>query len=143
LSLFRIKTEEELGHLDKLGVPIVTDTIKAYRQIVASPQFLEFERIRSDARHNEAAALRNEREKTENRLNLVIADRDAAIAKKDAELADTENRLNVVIAGRDTAIAKKDAELADKDAELADKDAELADKDAVIARLQSLLDVKK
>lgn len=63
LSLFRAKTEEDLKGLEELGVPIVTQAIGAYREVVVSPEFRELERLRSDAQHNEASALANERRK--------------------------------------------------------------------------------
>ena len=61
LSLFRAKTEEDLKQLEGLEVPIVTQAIGAYREVVVSPEFAELERLRADARHNEASALANTR----------------------------------------------------------------------------------
>ena len=58
LSLFRAKTEEELKHLEALEVPVVNQAIGAYREVMISPEFRELERLRADARHNEASALR-------------------------------------------------------------------------------------
>ena len=69
LSLFRAKTEEELKQLEVLEAPVVLQAIGAYREIMVSPEFRELERLRADARHNEASALRNA-EKTK---ALVIA----------------------------------------------------------------------
>jgi len=89
LSLFGAKTEEELQQLEALEVPIVTQAIGAYREITVSPEFRELERLRADARNNEASALANaERRgyrKAEEKLQSVIAEKDAAIAEKDAE----------------------------------------------------------
>ena len=119
LSLFRAKTEEELKQLEELEVPIVTQAIGAYREIVVSPEFRELERLRADARHNEASALLN--------------------AQDQAEKAE-RRRWQTVVADKDAEIASKDAEIADKDAEIADKDAEIIGKDAEIARLRAQLE---
>jgi len=91
LSLFRAKTEEDLKQLERLEVPIVTQAIGAYREVVVSPDFIELERLRADARHNEASALANaerrgaatERDKWQG----VVADKDALIADLEAQLA--------------------------------------------------------
>ena len=95
--------------------------IDAYREVVASPEFLELERLRADARHNEASALLHATKVERERWQGVIADKDTALADRDAALAD------------------KDAALADKDAALADRDVALADKDAEIALLRAQL----
>jgi predicted transposase/invertase (TIGR01784 family) len=57
LSLFRAKTEEELKQLEGLEVSVVTQAIEAYREVMVSTEFRELERLRADARHNEASAL--------------------------------------------------------------------------------------
>jgi hypothetical protein len=125
LSLFRVKTEEELKQLEALEVPVVTQAIEAYREITVSPQFREIERLRADARHNEASALANVQRKERERWQRVIVEKDVAFA--------------AVLADKDAALAEKNVALADKDAALADKDAALADKDALIAKLQARL----
>jgi len=90
LSLFRVKTEEELKQLEALEVPIVTQAIGAYREIVVSPEFRELERLRADARHNEASALTNAERRgyreAEDKLQGVIAEKDAEIARLRAML---------------------------------------------------------
>ncbi|MCL2747024.1 MAG: hypothetical protein FWE59_00020 [Oscillospiraceae bacterium] len=63
LSLFRAKTEEELKQLEALEVPVVKQAIGAYREVMISPEFRELERLRADALHNEASALRNAEQK--------------------------------------------------------------------------------
>ena len=73
LSLFRAKTEEDLKRLEGLGVPFVTQAIGAYREVVVSPEFVELERLRADALHNEAAALANERRKAEKAKAIEMA----------------------------------------------------------------------
>ena len=90
LSLFRVKTEEELIELEALEVPIVTQAIGAYREVVVSPQFRELERLRADALHNEASAVASAERRGEERANVkwqnVVADKDAALADKDTEI---------------------------------------------------------
>ena len=61
LSLFNANTEEDLKRLEALEVPDMEQAIGAYRQVSATDEFKEIERMRSRARHNEAAALRNAR----------------------------------------------------------------------------------
>jgi len=61
LSLFRAKTEEELKQLEALEVAVVTQAIGAYREVVVSPEFRELERLRAEARSNEASALNHAR----------------------------------------------------------------------------------
>jgi len=51
----------ELKQLEALAVPVVKQAIGAYREVMISPEFRELERLRADALHNEAAALRNAR----------------------------------------------------------------------------------
>ena len=132
LRLFRAETEEGLRKIEVPEVPEMAQAIKAYNEIRVAPQFLEAQRLREKAEHDEAAALRNAREKgqAEERKvwQSVVAEKDAALAGKDAALAD-----------RDAALAGKDAALAGKDAALAGKDAAIAGKDAAIERLRAQL----
>ena len=64
--------------------------IKAYRSISATDEFRTLERMRSDARHNEASALENARREEREKWQDVLADKDAALAGKDAALADKD-----------------------------------------------------
>jgi predicted transposase/invertase (TIGR01784 family) len=114
LILFNAETEEDLREIERLGVPIMNEAIAGYRSITASDEFRTLERMRSDARHNEASALYNARLEESEKWRKVVEDKDAALADKTAALAD-------------------------KTAALADKTAALADKDAEIARLRELL----
>jgi predicted transposase/invertase (TIGR01784 family) len=92
LSLFRVKTEEGLKQLEALEVAVVTQAIEAYREITVSPQFREIERLRADARHNEASALANAERKGQSKereiWQRVVADKDALIAKLRAQLGE-------------------------------------------------------
>ena len=73
LTLFRAKTEEELKQLEELEVAVVTRAIGAYREVMVSPEFRELERLRADARHNEASALLNAERKSRIAEKLEIA----------------------------------------------------------------------
>ena len=69
----------------------MSEALQAYRHVAASPKFREIERMRSKARHDEAQALKNAERRGEERerekLQGVIAEKDAALAGKDAEIA--------------------------------------------------------
>jgi predicted transposase/invertase (TIGR01784 family) len=59
LSLFRAETEEELKQIEKMGVPVMKQAIKAYRHVSATSEFKNLERLRFEAKSNEASALGN------------------------------------------------------------------------------------
>ena len=95
LSLFNAKTEEELKQIEALEVSVMSQVIKAYRNVTADEKFKELERQRKYASHNKASALGHarregikigsaaEREKWQG----VVADKDVALADKDAQIA--------------------------------------------------------
>jgi predicted transposase/invertase (TIGR01784 family) len=101
LSLFKAKTEEDLRRIEALGVPIMEQAIEAYRQTKAADEFKELERLRSRARHNEAAALRHAREEAEKKADKKWQ---AVVAEKEAEIA----KLRALIAKRETSEGKND-----------------------------------
>jgi predicted transposase/invertase (TIGR01784 family) len=107
LSLFRAKTEEELTRLKALEVPIMEQAINAYRQITATDEFKELERLRSRARHNEASALRHARDKEREKWQGVVAEKDAALAEQAAALTE-----------KDAALTEKDSLIAELQAKL-------------------------
>jgi len=90
LQLIKAKTEEELERLKKLGVPIMEQVIEACQTISNTSEFKERERLRSLARHNEAAAVYNAEQRgeqrAEKRLQDVIAKKDALIEELKAQL---------------------------------------------------------
>jgi hypothetical protein len=92
LSLFRAKTEEELKQLEALEVAIVKQAIGAYREVMVSPEFRELERLRADARHNEASALANAERKEREKWQGVVDEQAARIAELEAQLAKNENQ---------------------------------------------------
>jgi flagellar biosynthesis/type III secretory pathway protein FliH len=59
LKLFDADTEEELQKIEKMEVPVMQEAINAYRSVTATKEFKVLERMRSDARRNEASALLN------------------------------------------------------------------------------------
>jgi len=67
LKLFKAKTEEDLIKIEEMGVPIMSEAIRAYRHVAASPEFRELERMRSKARHDEAQALKSAERRGEER----------------------------------------------------------------------------
>ncbi|GHU90629.1 hypothetical protein FACS1894202_10730 [Clostridia bacterium] len=87
LALFNADTEEELKQMEDMEVPIMKQAIGAYRNITATDEFKEIERMRSLARHNEASALNHARREERAKWQSVVADKDAALAIKDAALA--------------------------------------------------------
>ena len=89
LSLFKAETEEELSKIQELGAPVMEQAIEAYRQITATNEFKEIERLRSRARHNEASALGHARREERKRWEKTVAEKDAVLAEKDAIHAKT------------------------------------------------------
>jgi hypothetical protein len=91
LALFGAKTEEEIKQLEEMEVPAMSEAVAAYRAVTATDEFRDLERLRTLARHNEAAALRHAAEQERAKWQRVIADKDAAysaaLADKDAEIA--------------------------------------------------------
>jgi predicted transposase/invertase (TIGR01784 family) len=93
LAVFKAKTEEEFKRLEEMEVPIMQQAIGAYRQVVVSPEFIELERLRSDARHNEASALQNARRKEREKLQGVLSEIATRIAESDARIAENDARI--------------------------------------------------
>ena len=86
LKLFKADTEEELEKIEALEVPIMSEAIRAYRHVAASPEFREIERVRSKARHDEAQAIYNAERREREKWQGVVADKDALIAELQAKL---------------------------------------------------------
>jgi len=59
LKLFNAQTEEELKKIEEMGVPVMSEAVAAYRHVAASDEYIQMERVRSKARHDEAQALSN------------------------------------------------------------------------------------
>ena len=90
LNLFNAETEEELSKIESLEVPIMSEAVKAYRHVTASPEFKEIERLRSKARHDEAQALYNAERREREKWQVVVAKKDAALADREAALANKD-----------------------------------------------------
>jgi hypothetical protein len=70
-----------------LEVPELQQAIDVYRTLTATKEFKELERLRERARHNEASALGHARRKERAKWRGIVADKDAALADKEAEIA--------------------------------------------------------
>ena len=82
--------EEDLAKTEALEVPLMKQVIAAYREITASSEFLEIERIRSKARQEEEQILHNARLDEREKWQNIIKDKDALIKDKDALIADND-----------------------------------------------------
>jgi hypothetical protein len=77
------------------------EAIRAYRSITVTPEFLEAERLRSKARHDEAQALFHARQEghqegareSDEKWKSVVAEKDTILADKDAENARLREQL--------------------------------------------------
>ena len=88
LRVLAAETEEEITELNEMGLSSMIEALAAYRKLKSSSEFLEAERIHSKARHDEAQALYNAKQKRDKYWQDVIAKKDAEIADIDAEIAD-------------------------------------------------------
>lgn len=86
LALFKAETEEDIEKINAMEVPIMQEAIGAYRQVTATNEFKELERLRERARHNEAAALRHARTEEREKWQGIVAEKDRLIAELRAEL---------------------------------------------------------
>jgi len=85
LKLFKAETEEELTKIEEMGVSIMSEAIVAYRNVAASPELREAERMRSKARHDEAQAIKNAEHKRDEHWKGVAAENEE-LRKQLAEL---------------------------------------------------------
>jgi predicted transposase/invertase (TIGR01784 family) len=96
LKLFDANTEEELKKIEALEVKVMEQAIKAYRSITATEEFQKLERMRFDARCNEASALGNARhegaEIEREKWQGVVAEKDTRIAELEAQIAKYEKK---------------------------------------------------
>jgi len=95
LKLFNAETEEELKKIENMGVSFMNEAIVAYRNVAASPEFREIERMMSKARHDEAQAIYNAEKRGEERANArwqKVADENAKLRAQLVEFqAQTKN----------------------------------------------------
>jgi predicted transposase/invertase (TIGR01784 family) len=93
LTLFNAETEEELTKIEGMGVSVMKEAIGAYRQVTATDEFREIERLRSRARHNEASAIGHAVDVEREKWQGVIAGKDTTIAEQAALIAKLQERL--------------------------------------------------
>jgi hypothetical protein len=105
-----------LKQIEEMEVPIMQQAIGAYRSVTATEEFQTLERMRSDARRNEASALANARraavEENDAKWQGVVAENQAALAEKDTAIAETDAKWQGVVAEKDATLAEKDVEIA-------------------------------
>ena len=91
LKLFNAETEEELAEIEKMGVPIMSEALQAYRHVAASDEFIQIEKMRSKARHDEAQAICNaERRRDEHWKSVATENKElrAKLAELQAKLSE-------------------------------------------------------
>ncbi|MCL2853355.1 MAG: Rpn family recombination-promoting nuclease/putative transposase [Defluviitaleaceae bacterium] len=93
LALFNAETEEELEELTKNGGVVMGEAIKAYRGVTATEEFRSLEWLRAKTRHDEANALSHARKQEREHWQGVVAEKDAALADKDALIAKLQAQL--------------------------------------------------
>ena len=93
LKLFNAQTEEELTEIGKIGGAIMSEALQAYRHVAASDEFIQIEKMRSKARHDEAQALRNAELRERDKWQGVVAEKDAENAELRSQLAELKARL--------------------------------------------------
>jgi predicted transposase/invertase (TIGR01784 family) len=120
LALFNAETEEELSHIEEMGVPVMEQAIKAYRRITATDEFREIERLRFRARYDEISALSHAEE----------------VGREKGREEGREEGMEV---GAEREREKWQDVVAEKDVALANKEVALAEKDALIAELRARL----
>jgi len=106
LKLFNAQTEEELKKIEDMGVSVMSEAIAAYRHVAASDTFIQMEKVRSKARHDEAQALGNaERrgrregaEKERAKWRGVVDEKDALINERDALIGEKDALISELLA---------------------------------------------
>jgi hypothetical protein len=69
-----------------MGLPIMSEAVKAFRHVSASTELQNMERMRSKAGHDEAQALQHARRQRDEHWQGVVEEKDAMIAKLIAKL---------------------------------------------------------
>jgi len=101
LALFNAETEEELS---RNGGAVMSEAIQAYRGVTATEEFRNLEWLRDRTRRDESNALSNARkqgakqrdEHWQGVVASVTAEKDAAIADKDALIAKLQAQLSPI-----------------------------------------------
>jgi len=100
LKLFNAQTEEELKIIEDMEVPVMSEAIAAYRHVAASDRFIQMEKARSKARHDEAQAIGSAELRGEARGEIRGEERanikwQGVVANKDARIAELEEMLGL------------------------------------------------
>ena len=93
LKLFNAKTEEELKKIEEMGLPVMSEAIAAYRHVAASDKFIQIEKARSKARHDEAQAIHNAERREREKWQGITAEKDTTIAEQAALIAELQAQL--------------------------------------------------
>ena len=88
------KTEEELKKIEEMEVPVMSEVIAAYRHVAASDKFIQIEKARSKARHDEAQALNNARKQRDEYWQVVVDEQAAENEQLRSQLAVLQAQLN-------------------------------------------------
>ena len=71
----------------------MSEALQAYRHVAASDEFIQVEKMRSKARHDEAQALRNAERRERDKWQGVVAEKDTAIAEQMARITEQMARI--------------------------------------------------
>ena len=101
LALFNARTEEELVKLKTSGGEVMAQAVEAYKGITATDEFKYLEMLRERTSRDEAQAIgnaerRGERrgeQRADERWQGVVAEKDTALAEKDALIAELMAKL--------------------------------------------------
>ena len=96
LALFKANTEEDLKRIEELGVNELSEAVTAYNNITASSEFLEMERLRIKASHDEAQALYNAERKRDEHWQGVVAEKDEENEMLRKQLAELQAKVGDV-----------------------------------------------
>jgi predicted transposase/invertase (TIGR01784 family) len=94
LSLFKAETKEDIEKIEAMEVSVMKEAIEAYRQVTATSEFRELERLRERARHNEAAALRHARQEERKKWQGLVAKKDEENEELRKQLVELQAKLN-------------------------------------------------
>jgi predicted transposase/invertase (TIGR01784 family) len=94
LALFNAETEEELEKLIASGGEVMSQAVAAYHGITATEEFKYLEYLRTKTGHDEAQALRNAERKRDEHWQGVVDEKDTALAKQAARIAELEAQLS-------------------------------------------------
>lgn len=72
----------------------MSEAIAAYRHVAASDRFIQIEKARSKARHDEAQALNNARKQRDEYWQVVTAEKDTTIAEQAALIVELQAQLS-------------------------------------------------